>query len=112
MKLVKDKRVRNYELTYLLPEVLTSSEIATAKEAVETLLKKHKITILSSDDWEKRSLAYPIKYKSKKQYEAYYTHLTLKADAASMPKFEKDLYLNQDVMRHLVVLTSNAQKEE
>lgn len=112
MKLVKDKRIRNYELTYLLPEALTSSEVATAKSAVEELLKKHSIKILSTDDWEKRSLAYPIKYKSKKQYEAYYTHLVLEADATSMPKFENDLFLNQDVIRHLVVVTKDVKTEK
>jgi ribosomal protein S6 len=112
MKLIEDKRIRNYELTYLLPEALTSSEVATAKLAVETLLKKHSIKILSTDDWEKRQLAYPIKFKSKKQYGAYYTHVVLEADATSIPKFENDLFLNQNVIRHLVVVTKGAKKAE
>jgi len=112
MKLVKDKRVRNYELTYLLPEVLTSSEVAKAKEAIEQLLKKHSVKILSQDDWGKKALAYPIKYKSKKQYEAVYTHIVLEADADVMPKFENDLYLNQDVIRHLLVLAEVVKAEK
>lgn len=112
MKLVEDKRIRNYELTYLLAESLTSSEVATAKSAVEALLKKHSIKILSKEDWEKKYLAYPIKYKSKKQYEAYYIHLVLEANAVEMPKFEKDLFLNQDVIRHLVVVTGSVKTEK
>lgn len=112
MKLVKDKRVRNYELTYLLPEALTSSEVAQAKEAIEQLLKKHKVKILSQEDWGKKAMAYPIKYKSKKQYEAFYVHMVLEADSSAMPKFEKNLYLNQDVIRHLVVLTDEVREEK
>ena len=112
MKLVKDKRVRSYELTYLLPEALTSTEVAQAKEAVEQLLKKHKVKILSQEDWGKKALAYPIKYKSKKQYGAFYTFMVLEADADVMPNFEKDLYLSQDVIRHLVVLAESVEKEK
>ena len=111
MELVTDKRVRKYELTYLLPEAMTSTEVTQSKDAVEKLLKKHKITIVSQDDWGKRDLAYPIKYKSKKQYAAYYVHMVLEADAVVMPAFEKDLYLQQDIIRHLVVLAQEATAE-
>lgn len=112
MKLVKDKRARSYELTYLLPEALTSSEVAQANEAIEQLLKKHKVKILNQEDWGKKALAYPIKYKSKKQYEAYYTHMVLEAESSAMPKFENDLYLNQDVIRHLLVVADSVKIEE
>ena len=111
MELVVDKRVRKYELTYLLPEVMTSTEVAQSKEAVEKLLKKHKITVVSQDDWGKKDLAYPIKYKSKKQYGAFYTHMVLETDSAVMPKFEKDLYLQQDIIRHLIVIAQEASAE-
>lgn len=104
MELVKDKRVRKYELTYLLPGVLTSAEATQAKEVIVALLKKNKITIVSQEDWGKRELAYPIKYKSKKQNEAYYTHMVLEAESSDMPKFENDLYLKQEVIRHLIVI--------
>jgi ribosomal protein S6 len=104
MELVKDKRVRKYELTYLLPAALSSSEVASAKEAIEQLLKKHKITIVSQEDWGKKYLAYPIKYKSQKQDEAFYTYMVLEAESSKMPNFENDLYLKQEVIRHLIVV--------
>lgn len=107
MELVKDKRVRQYELTYLLPEALSSTEVASAKEAVESLLKKHKISIVSQEDWGKKALAYPIKFKSQKQYEAHYLHMVLEAEAVHMPKFENDLYLKQEVIRHLLVVAGH-----
>lgn len=112
MELVKDKRVRQYELTYLLPEALTSSEVAQAKEAIESLLKKNKITILSQEDWGKKVLAYPIKYKSKKQHEAYYLHMVLEAVSSQIPVFEKALYLKQEVIRHLIVVVEKGVQTE
>ena len=108
MELVNNKRVRTYELTYLLPESMTSTEVAQSKDAVDKLLKKHKITVVSQDDWGRKDLAYPIKYKSKKQYAAYYSHMVLEAEAVVIPAFEKDLYLQQDVIRHLIVLAQEA----
>lgn len=104
MKLVKDKRVRTYELTYLLPAALATSDVATHKEAVEKLLKKHSVKIVSQEDWGKKSLAYPIKYNGEKQYEAFYTYMVLSADPAVMQAFEKDIYLQQAVIRHLLVV--------
>jgi small subunit ribosomal protein S6 len=104
MKLVKDKRVRVYELTYLLPVALTSSEVTQAKEAIESLLKKHKITITSQEDWGKKFLAYSIKYKSQKQNEAFYVHMVLEAQSDAISNFEKDLYLKQEIIRHLLVV--------
>lgn len=109
MKLVKDKRIRKYELTYLLPVALTSSEVATAKEAIEQLLKKHKITIVSQDDWGRKFLAYPIKYKSKKQNEAFFTHMSIEAEASKISKLENDLYLNHEIIRHLVVSAQDSE---
>lgn len=110
MELVKDKRVRQYELTYLLPEVLTSAEVTGVKEAIEGLLKKNKISIVSQEDWGKQALAYPIKFKSKKQYEAHYFHMVLEAEAVNVPKFENDLYLKQEVIRHLLVIAEKTAK--
>ena len=108
MKILASTRVRQYELTYLVPASLSSSDVSTTHEAVEKLLKKHKIKILSQDDWGKRNLAYPIKFKGAKNLEAYYKHMVLETDASNIGKFEKGLYLIQEVIRHLIVL---AEKE-
>ena len=106
MELVTDKRVRAYELTYLLPEALTSAEVTQVKEAIEKLVAKHKISLTSKEDWGKRELAYPIKYKSQKQYAASYVHLVLEAESSVISEFEKDLYLKQEVIRHLLVVVA------
>ena len=108
MEILASARTRQYELTYLVPGSLSSSEVSTINEAVAKLLKKHSIKILSQDDWGKKDLAYPIKFKSKKNYEGFYTHMVVEADASNIGKFDKGLYLIQEVIRHLIVL---AEKE-
>ena len=106
-------RVRQYELTYVLPAALSTSEANQAKQAIEALLKKHKVRVLSQEDWGKRELAYPIKYKGSKQHEASYTHVAIESDAQNIQAFEKELYLQPELIRHLLVLaqpeTSNVE---
>ncbi|MCB9813594.1 MAG: 30S ribosomal protein S6 [Pseudomonadales bacterium] len=108
MEILASPRVRQYELTYLVPGSLSSSEVSKTNEAVEKLLKKHKIKVISQEDWGKKKLAYPIKYKSVKNYEAFYTHMVLESDSLKIGNFEKGIYLLQDIIRHLIVL---AEKE-
>jgi ribosomal protein S6 len=104
MKILKDQRVRQYELTYLLPGSLTSAEVESTTASVDKLLKKHKIKMVSSENWGKRELAYPIKYKGKRQNEAFYTHMILESEAGETVAFEKDLYLIQEIIRHLLIV--------
>ncbi len=108
MKILAYTRVRQYELTYLVPGSLSSSDVSKTNEAVEKLLKKHKIKVVSADDWGKRKMAYPIKFKGTKNYEAFYTHMVLETDSLVIGKFEKNLHLIQEVIRDLIVL---AEKE-
>jgi small subunit ribosomal protein S6 len=108
MEILASPKIRQYELTYLVPGSLSSSEVSTINEAVLKLLKKHSIKLLSQEDWGKKDLAYPIKFKSKKNYEGFYTHMMLEGDSLKIGKFEKGLYLIQEVIRHLIVL---AEKE-
>lgn len=104
MHIPQDKRVRQYELTYLLPASLTSDEVNQVKTAVEKLVTKHKGKVLSSEDWGRKTLAYTIQVGGKRHTEAVYTFVVLEFDTADTVAFEKDVYLNQSVIRHLLVV--------
>lgn len=110
LKLIADKSVKKYEFTYLLPEFYTSAEVAKALSEVEDLVKKHKGTIVSTEDWGKKDLAYKIKHAGKTHAQALYTHLILELEAKRAPKFEKDVYLNERIMRHLFVVAEKESK--
>lgn len=108
MKILKEKRVRSYELTFLVPASLTSVDIAATNTAVLALCKKHGLTITDQEDWGKKELAYPIRFSGKSEREAVYTHLVIEAEAKKVQAFEKDLNLQQNVIRHLLVLAEDA----
>lgn len=104
MHIPQDKRVRQYELTYLLPAGLTSDELNQADTAVEKLVKKHKGSVISKEDWGKRTLAYTIQAGGKRHTEAVYRFTVLEFDTANTVAFEKDIFLNQSIIRHLLVI--------
>jgi len=103
MKLVTATKTKLYELTYLVPGSVTDSELTKVQEIVQKLVKKHKGTVKSEDVWGKKSLAYVIKRAGAKHNEASYVHLVLEFDTTKVSSFEKDVYLEDQVIRHLLV---------
>jgi len=112
MKIIKDARVRHYELTYLVPADLTSEEAKKAAEVVLGLIKKAKGKVLNSIDWGKKELSYMIKHAGERQYEAVYTHLELELDAANVQQLDLDLKILPELMRYLLVLSEDRQQNE
>jgi small subunit ribosomal protein S6 len=97
------ENTRLYELTYLLPVSLTDSEAAKIKDSVVALVKKYKGEVVESPEWGKRRLAYRLKHGGATHVEAFYVHHVLKFEPTQAPAFEKEVYLQTGIMRHLMV---------
>lgn len=107
----RDVQTRLYELTYLVVPSLTDSELSAARESIEKLVTKHQGTLVSKEDWGKQEMAYKIRHASQRQTDAVYTHLVLEFMPEKAYAFEKELYLQDVVMRHLFVLSEVENKE-
>lgn len=105
MKLIVLKISRLYELTFLIPSVYTDSELLGLKKEVEDLIKKYKGKIKASDDWGKKNLAYSIKKAGKVYTEAFYFYYEIEFPAKKVQEFEKFLYMNHHIIRHLLVIS-------
>ncbi len=105
MKLIAIEISRLYELTFLIPSVYTDSELLALKKEVEDLIKKYKGKIKTSDDWGKKNLAYSIKKAGKIYTEALYFYYQIEFPAKKVQEFEKFLYMNQNIIRHLLVVS-------
>ncbi|HCR80861.1 MAG: 30S ribosomal protein S6 [Candidatus Pacebacteria bacterium GW2011_GWB1_47_8] len=103
MKLVTTAKTKAYELTYLAPGNMTDSELKTVQETVQGLVKKHKGSMTSEDSWGKKTLAYALRKGGKTHTEAYYLHLVLEFPTDQAPLFERDVHLDNDLIRHLFV---------
>lgn len=96
--------VRNYELTYILSGSLTDNEVAQLKTQVEQILKKYNAQILKNEDWGRRPLAYTIVHEGKKQTEGVYTHIVFAMEPSKAPTLEREVYLSNLAVRHLLVV--------
>ena len=94
---------RTYELTYLLPGSLTDSEVAAVRVDIENILKKHAAEVLKNEDWGRKALAYVIPFNGKKHVDAMYVHLVFKLGSDKAQALERDVYLSNKVMRHLML---------
>jgi ribosomal protein S6 len=103
MKLVTSAKTKLYELTYLVAGDFTDSELTKVQETVQALVKKHKGSVKSEDAWGKKSLAYEIRQAGKNHREAHYVQLVVELESVHAPAFERDVYLVNEIIRHLFV---------
>lgn len=106
-----DTVTRKYELTYIVSGALTDNEVAQVKTQVEQLLKKHSAQIIKNEDWGRRPLAYTIVSGGKKNTEGSYTHIVFALESEKAPALEREVYLSNLAMRHLLVVSDESEEE-
>lgn len=104
MKIPADARIRQYELTYVLPASYTSDEAGKVHSKIADTITKLKGKVVSQEDWGKLNFAYKIKHLGKNYFEGVYTHLVVELDRKQMPVLERELKLSQELLRYLVVI--------
>lgn len=105
----EQNQARRYELTYLVPPVYTDSELSQIHQRVEQLVQKHHGSVVEKQDWGKKHLAYVIHHQSKRYDQAVYMHMIVSTPAQDAQQFEKELYLQPEVMRHLFVVAEETE---
>ncbi len=98
---------RQYELTYLLQVGYTDSEVMQIKKEIEEIAKKRKGTVDKVEDWGKKPLAYKLKKTGKTHEEAVYVYTEMSFEPTQAQAFERDMYLNAKVLRHLFVIAGD-----
>ncbi len=89
--------MRLYEVVYIFDPALEESAIEKKIEKFHDLLGG---TVQETDFWGVRQLAYPIQ----KQNQGAYVVSQVQADPADLPEFERQVKLDEAVMRYLVVI--------
>ena len=87
-----------YEMLYLLNNDATEEAKAQLIEKYEGIVTKMGGTVLSTDKWGTKKLAYPIKFKN----EAYYVLSTFEADGAVVNELNRVARIDADVYRLMV----------
>lgn len=93
--------MRHYELGLVLQPTLDEAEVTRLVEKIGQLLSTDGGNVTSVNVWGKRPLAYPIR----RQREGIYVFLQAQIDPRKVEQLERSLKLDENVLRHLLVLT-------
>lgn len=109
MKLTKDLITRDYELTYLLAGDLLDADVARIKKEVTELVEKYQGKLVKEDNWGRKHMAYKIREAGKTYEEAVYVHCVVSFPVTAVQKFDQELTLSRDIIRHLLVLAEDGE---
>lgn len=85
-----------YNLTLVLKSTLKESDRKKLIENIKEAFGKGKVT---EKDWGQKPLSYPIK----REVSGYFVSMTAEPEAVISPDFEKSLFSNDDILRHLLL---------
>ena len=88
-----------YETLFVVKPTLTEEEIAAQIAKVKDVLAKEGAELVGTNDMGMRKLAYPVE----KHNRGYYTVLFYKAEGTTIQELERNLKINEDVMKFLTV---------
>lgn len=94
---------REYELTYLVGNGYTSSELNSIQDAIIALIGKNEGEIVETQDLGKKTLAYKIKKDGKAHEEAVYTCMTIRLSANKAMELRKSIDFKREVLRSLLI---------
>ncbi len=92
---------RLYEAMFLVDSALAAADWDGTLAMVDNILKRADAEIVVLRKWDERRLAYDIQHKSRGTYILAY----FKADTQRVGGIEKDVQLNEKIMRVLVLTT-------
>ena len=91
--------MNQYEVMYVIDAALEDSARVELINRFSDLVKKNGGEIDRVDEWGKRRLAYAINYKT----EGYYVLMYIKAPSELPRELERNMQINDSVLRYLVV---------
>ena len=88
-----------YETLFVVKPTLTDEETAAQIAKIKDVLAKEGAELVATNDMGMRKLAYPVE----KQNRGYYTVLFYKGEGTVINELERNLKINEDVMKFLTV---------
>ncbi len=96
-----------YELTFILRSDLTPQEVETLTAEMASIAKREGATMVKQENWGLRKLAYPINKSPK----GHYMFFGLEAEPAALTELERNMRINEDIIRQLTVKVDSIEEE-
>jgi small subunit ribosomal protein S6 len=93
------KLMNFYETLFVVKPTLTEEEITAQINKIKDVLTKENAELIAEDVMGMRKLAYPVD----KHLRGYYTVLYYKAEGASIAEIERNLKINESIIKFLSV---------
>ncbi|MCC2631058.1 MAG: Ribosomal protein [Candidatus Paceibacter sp.] len=104
-----DKRVKVYEVGYLLLPTIPEEHLATEVQNIKSVIEKHEGAFITEDFPKLRPLAYEMRKSSAGQShkfdKAYFGWIKFEVNGSSVPALTKELEKNQNILRFMVINT-------
>lgn len=100
------KRMNCYETLFVVKPTLTEEEITSQIQKIKDVLAKEDATLLATNDMGMRKLAYPVD----KNLRGYYTVLYYQVAGANIAEIERNLKINENIIKFLTVKYSKKQE--
>lgn len=88
-----------YEMTYILNPVLDDERFKELVDFVNEQIEKNGGSVIDTDEWGVKQLAYPIEKKNT----GYYVNLYFEAPNSTIEPVERNMRINDDIMRYLTL---------
>lgn len=88
-----------YEVTYIARHDLSRTDVQKLTDSLVKIVTDHKGKILKNEYWGLRTLAYKINKSNK----GHYAMLGIKASGEALAELERNMRINEDVIRTLSV---------
>ncbi len=100
--------ISGYETTFITKGEMSATNLKNLKDKIESIVTAHGGEIVTTEDWGKRKLAYPIQKETRGQY-TYYAY-TGKGDVVA--EIERNLRHVEDVIRFLSICVADEFNKE
>ena len=88
-----------YEVTFVVRADMSKGDVQKLTDSLTKIVTDHKDTIVKNEYWGLRTLA----YKINKMGKGHYTMLGIDAQPATLVELERNIGINEDIIRHLTV---------
>ena len=95
-----------YETIFITRQEISSHDVEKITENFSKTLTDNGGSIVKTEQWGLRDLAYPIKKSNK----AYYTMLAIDSPYSAVKEMERRLSLSEDILRHVTIRVQKINK--
>ena len=90
--------MKTYEMLYVLDSALTDEAKDGFVKKFEDIVVSFKGTVVTTDKWGVKKLAYPIKYK----HDGFFVLMTFEADGSAVKELDRVAGLASEVLRRVI----------